>query len=150
VTSATHDSATDETDAVARVRDTLDRQALLTTLGVEVVEIGRGRVVLDLPVRAEVTQQDGFVHAGAITTLADTAAGAAAQSLMPAGRNVLSVEFKMNLLSPGVGERLRATATVVRAGRTITVVSAEVESVDGGARKPVALMQATMIAVDRR
>ncbi|WP_377270517.1 PaaI family thioesterase [Peterkaempfera sp. SMS 1(5)a] len=150
MTSTTHDSATDETAAVARVRDTLDRQALLTTLGVEVVEISRGRVVLDLPVRAAVTQQDGFVHAGAITTLADTAAGAAAQSLMPADKNVLSVEFKMNLLSPGVGERLRATATVVRAGRTITVVSAEVESVDGDARKPVALMQATMIAVDRR
>lgn len=142
-------TATDETAAVSRVRDTLARQRMLETLGVEVVEVARGRVVLDLPVRPEVTQQNGFVHAGAVTTLADAAAGAAAQSLMPEDRNVLSVEFKVNLLSPGVGERLRATATVVRAGRTITVVSAEVESLaEEGTRKPVALMQATMIAVD--
>ncbi|MCD0483488.1 PaaI family thioesterase [Streptacidiphilus sp. ASG 303] len=143
----------DETAAADRVRDTLARQGLLRTLGVEVVEVEPGRVVLDLPVRPEVAQQDGFVHAGAVTALADAAAGAAAQSMMPAGKNVLSVEFKVNLLSPGVGERLRAAATVVRSGRTITVVTAAVESLGGadattGSGKPVALMQATMIAVD--
>lgn len=136
--------------AVDRLRANLEDQRLLTTLGIEIVELARGRVVLDLPVRPEVTQQNGFVHAGAITSLADAAAGAAALSLMPEGKDVLSVEFKVNLLSPGVGERLRATGTVVRSGRTITVISAEVVSMTGGvAGKDVALMQGTMIAVDR-
>lgn len=143
----------DENAAVTRVRDCLSRQQLLTTLGVEIVELASGRVVLDLPVRPEVTQQNGFVHAGAITTLADSAAGAAALSLMPDGKDVLSVEFKVNLLSPGVGDRLRATATVVRAGRTITVVNAVVEALttaqQPGTGKQVALMQGTMIALDR-
>ncbi|GAA0679008.1 PaaI family thioesterase [Kitasatospora atroaurantiaca] len=133
---------------VDRLRSNLQGQQLLTVLGVEIVELARGRVVLDLPVRPEVTQQNGYVHAGAISTLADAAAGAAALSLMPEGKDVLSVEFKLNLLSPGVGERLRATGTVVRAGRTVTVVSAEVRSVtDGVPGKDVALLQGTMIAV---
>jgi len=135
---------------VDRLRSNLQDQQLLTVLGVEIVELARGRVVLDLPVRPEVTQQNGYVHAGAISTLADAAAGAAALSLMPEGKDVLSVEFKLNLLSPGVGERLRATGTVVRAGRTVTVVSAEVQSVTGGVPgKDVALLQGTMIAVGR-
>ncbi|WP_405012105.1 PaaI family thioesterase [Kitasatospora sp. NBC_01539] len=132
-----------------RLRSNLTGQPLLATLGVEIVELARGRVVLDLPVRPEVTQQNGFVHAGAISTLADAAAGAAALSLMPEGKDVLSVEFKLNLLSPGVGERLRATGTVVRSGRTITVVGAEIRSVTAGVPgKEVALLQGTMIAVD--
>ncbi|GAA1126077.1 MULTISPECIES: PaaI family thioesterase [Kitasatospora] len=132
-----------------RLRSNLDGQPMLATLGVEIVELARGRVVLDLPVRPAVTQQNGFVHAGAISTLADAAAGAAALSLMPEGKDVLSVEFKLNLLSPGVGERLRATGTVVRSGRTVTVVGAEVRSITGGVPgKEVALLQGTMIAVE--
>ncbi len=131
-----------------RIRESIGRQTLLTTLGVTVAELSSGRVVLDLPYRADLCQQNGFMHAGAITTLADSACGYAAASLMPADRDVLTVEFKVNLLSPARGERFRATGEVVRAGRTLTICSAEVVAMaDGTEPKPVALMQATMMAV---
>jgi uncharacterized protein (TIGR00369 family) len=131
-----------------RIRDSIGRQTLLSTLGVTIGELARGRVILDLPYRADLCQQNGYVHAGAITTLADSACGYAAASLMPADRDVLTVEFKVNLLSPARGDRFRATAEVVRAGRTLTVCSAEVVAwADGSEGKPVALMQATMMAV---
>jgi uncharacterized protein (TIGR00369 family) len=133
-----------------RIRESIRRQTLLTTLGVTVAELGSGRVVLDLPYRADLCQQNGYLHAGAITTLADSACGYAAASLMPADRDVLTVEFKVNLLSPARGDGFRATGEVVRAGRTLTVCSAEVVALaDGAEPKPVALMQATMMAVTR-
>ena len=137
-----------------RIRDSIGRQTLLTTLGVAVAGIWLGRVGLDLPYRADLCQQNGFVHAGAITALADSACGYAAASLMPGDRDVLTVEFKVNLLSPARGDRFRATGEVIRSGRTITVCSAEVVAWaddDGGSPSDslirVALMQATMIAV---
>lgn len=131
-----------------RIRDSIGRQTLLTTLGVAIAELSSGRVVFDLPYRAGLCQQNGYVHAGAITTLADSACGYAAATLMPAGRDVLTVEFKVNLLAPASGDWFRATAEVIRAGRTLTVCSAEVVAWAGGsARKPIALMQATMMAV---
>lgn len=115
----------------------------------EIVEPARGRVVLDPPVRPEATQQNGSVQAGAISTPADAAAGATALSPMPEGKDVLSAEFKIDLLGPGVGERLRATGTVVRSGRTISGVGAETRSVSGGIPgKEVALLQGTTIAVE--
>jgi len=131
-----------------RVRASISRQTLLTTLGITVVELAPGRVVLDLPYRADLCQQNGYVHAGAITALADSACGYAAATLMAADRDVLTVEFKVNLLSPARGERFSARAEVVRAGRTLTVCSAEVVAQASGREpKPVALMQATMMAV---
>jgi uncharacterized protein (TIGR00369 family) len=137
------DSATE-----SRIRKSIGRQTLLTTLGVVIAELASGRVILDLPYRADLCQQNGYVHAGAITALADSACGYAAASLMPADRDVLTVEFKVNLLAPARGDRLRATGKVVRAGRTLTVCSAEVVAwAEGTWRQPVALMQATMIAV---
>jgi len=135
-------------DTEHRIRDSIGRQTLLTTLGVTIAELASGRVVLDLPYRADLCQQNGYVHAGAITALADSACGYAAASLMPADRDVLTVEFKVNLLSPARGDWFRATARVARAGRTLTVCSAEVVAWAGGVgQKPVALMQATMMAV---
>jgi uncharacterized protein (TIGR00369 family) len=140
---ATLDPATEQ-----RLRESIGRQTLLTTLGVTVAELVSGRVVLDLPYRADLCQQNGYLHAGAITTLADSACGYAAASLMPADQDVLTVEFKVNLLAPARGERFRATGKVVRAGRTLTVCSAEVVALaDGTEPKLVALMQATMMAV---
>jgi uncharacterized protein (TIGR00369 family) len=137
-----------------RIRESVGRQTLLSTLGVTIAGIWPGRVELDLPYRADLCQQNGFVHAGAITAVADSACGYAAASLMPADRDVLTVEFKVNLLSPARGDRFRATGEVVRAGRTLTVCSAEVVAwADDGAGEPeaslvrVALMQATMMAV---
>jgi uncharacterized protein (TIGR00369 family) len=137
-----------------RIRDGIGRQTLLTTLGISISELAVGRVVLDLPYRADICQQNGYVHAGAITTLADSACGYAAVSLMPEDRDVLTVEFKVNLLAPARGDRFRATGEVIRSGRTLTVCSAEVVAwADDGAGNPeaslvrVALMQATMMAV---
>ena len=135
-------------DTEHRIRESISRQTLLTTLGVTIAGLASGHVVLDLPYRADLCQQNGYIHAGAITTLADSACGYAAASLMPADRDVLTVEFKVNLLSPGRGDRFRATGQVVRAGRTLTVCSAEVVALaDGSEPRPVALMQATMMAV---
>lgn len=137
-----------------RIRESIARQTLLSTLGVTVAGLWPGRVELDLPYRSDLCQQNGFVHAGAITAVADSACGYAAASLMPADRDVLTVEFKVNLLSPARGDRFRAIGEVIRAGRTLTVCSAEVVAwADDGAGEPkaslvrVALMQATMMAV---
>ena len=137
-----------------RIRESIGRQTLLSTLGVTVAGLWPGRVELDLPYRADLCQQNGFVHAGAITAVADSACGYAAASLMPANRDVLTVEFKVNLLSPARGDRFRARGEVVRAGRTLVVCSAEVVAwADDGSGEPeaslvrVALMQATMMAV---
>jgi uncharacterized protein (TIGR00369 family) len=133
-----------------RIRESIGRQTLLTTLGVEIAGLSAGRVMLELPYRADLCQQ----HAGALTTLADSACGYAAATLMPDDRDVLTVEFKVNLLTPARGDRFRATGEVVRAGRTLTVCSAEVVTwADDGDGNPgvslvrVALMQATMMAV---
>ena len=137
-----------------RIRESVGRQTLLTTLGVSIAELGVGRVVLDLPYRADLCQQNGYLHAGAISAIADSACGYAAASLMPEDRDVLTVEFKVNLLSPARGDRFRAIGEVMRAGRTLTVCSAEVVAwADDGDGNPeaslvrVALMQATMMAV---
>ncbi|MFI1916607.1 PaaI family thioesterase [Nocardia sp. NPDC020380] len=130
----------------ARLRESIGRQTLLTTLGIRVADLAPGRVTLELPFRADLCQQNGFVHAGAITTLADSACGYAAMSLQPPGRDILTVEFKVNLMSPAIGEHFRATATVVRSGRTLTICTAEVTA-DTDPTRPIALMQATMMAI---
>ncbi|MEP6762345.1 MAG: PaaI family thioesterase [Sporichthyaceae bacterium] len=122
----------------------------MTVLGAEPVEISPGRVVLELPFRDDLCQQNGFLHAGVIASIADSACGYAALTLMAPGSDVLSVEFKVNLLAPAVGDRFRAVGTVVRSGRTLTVCSGEVIAVaEGRPDTQVALMQATMIAASR-
>jgi uncharacterized protein (TIGR00369 family) len=131
----------------ADVRASLSRQSFMTVLGAEPVEISPGRVVLEMPNRSDLCQQNGFLHAGVVTSIADSACGYAALTLMPSGSDVLSVEFKVNLLAPAVGDRFRAVGTVVRSGRTLTVCSGEVFALaEGRPDKQVALMQATMIA----
>ena len=131
----------------ADVRASLSRQSFMTVLGAEPVEISPGRVVLEVPFRADLCQQNGFLHAGVITSVADSACGYAALTLMAPGSDVLSVEFKVNLLAPAVGDRFRAVGTVVRSGRTLTVCSGEVFALaKGRPDKQVALIQATMVA----
>jgi uncharacterized protein (TIGR00369 family) len=128
------------------VRDSLHRQTFMTLIGAEAVDISPGRVVLELPYRADLCQQNGFVHAGVVTSVADSACGYAALTTMPRGSDVLTVEFKVNLLAPARGDRFRATGTVVKDGRTLTVCRAEVVALtDGAADVTIALMQATMI-----
>lgn len=131
----------------ARVRASFAAQGAMAHLGAEIVEVAPGRCVIGLPYRPELSQQDGFFHAGIVTTIVDSACGYAAFTLMPAGARVLTVELKLNLVAPARGERLVATGRVERAGRTLTVVRGEVGAFAGGVAVAVALMQGTMIAI---
>lgn len=137
--------ASPDPDFAARVRASFARQPLMATIGAVVEEVTPGRVVLRMPVRDDLTQQNGFVHAGAIAALADSACGYAALSLMPPGADVLSIEFKVNMLAPATGDVLVASAEVIRAGRTIMVCRADVFALSGAAKKLVSAMQATMM-----
>lgn len=130
-------------DFERRVRDSFAQQAMMRTLGAELIAVRAGEIEIALPFRSDLTQQNGYVHAAAITAIADSACGYAALSLMKPGLDVLSVEFKMNLLSPAAGQRFVAHGRVLKSGRTLTVCTAEVRA-DGD--KLVAAMQATMIA----
>jgi uncharacterized protein (TIGR00369 family) len=123
------------------------RQAIMNLIGAKLSLVEPGVIEITLPYRADLTQQRGFLHAGVVTTIADSACGYAAYSLMPSGSEVLSVEFKVNLLRPAQGESFVARAEVIKAGRTLTVVRADVFGIDGnGKRELVATMQGTMIA----
>lgn len=133
-----------------RVRANFARQQMMQLLGAELTDVRPGEVGIALPFRDELTQQHGYVHAAAITAIADSAAGYAALTLMAPGLDVLSVEFKVNLLAPAEGARFVATGSVLRPGRTLTVCTAEVHAERGDGRHIVAAMQATMIAVPSR
>jgi uncharacterized protein (TIGR00369 family) len=128
-----------------RVRDSLGRQGLMATLGVELAAIERGRVDLALRYDDRFTQQHGFLHAGAIASVLDSACGYAAYSVMPPEAEVLTVTYTINLLAPAAGERFAVTGQVVRAGRTLVVCRGEAFA--DGADRPFAAMQATMTAL---
>ncbi|MGH1344647.1 MAG: PaaI family thioesterase [Nannocystales bacterium] len=131
----------------ARVRESFGRQTIMGLLGATLHRVELGRVSVVLPARADLCQQDGYFHAGVSTTIADSAAGYAALTLFDAQTEVLSTEFKVNLLAPAVGDRLRAVATVLKPGRTLTVVEADVfADVDDKAVRCVRFL-GTMIAV---
>jgi len=124
-----------------RVRESFARQSIMRLIGASIALVEAGVVEIEIPTRKDLTQQDGFMHAGIVTTILDSACGYAAYTLMPSGSAVLSVEFKVNLLAPAAGELIRARAEVRRAGRTLTVCSADAFA-DG---KLCATMLATMI-----
>jgi uncharacterized protein (TIGR00369 family) len=131
-----------------RVRASFVRQQLMTTIGATLDLVEPGRVDIRLPFRDDLTQQHGFLHAGTIASIADSACGYAALSLMPADAGVLSIEFKVNMLSPAKGDAIVARGEVIRAGRTIMVCRADVYSITGSQKKLVAAMQGTMMVVD--
>jgi uncharacterized protein (TIGR00369 family) len=135
---------------VEEVRASFDRQRVMALFGAALTRVEPGAVDVSLPFRDDLTQQNGFLHAGVVTSVADSACGYAAYTLMPSGSDVLSVEFKVNLLSPASGDSFLAEARVVRSGRTLTVVRCDVFALRGAERKAVALMVATMIRVERR
>ncbi len=128
------------------VRASFARQGVMQTIGAELERVAPGAVDIVLPYRADLTQQRGYVHAGIITTIADSACGYAAFTLMPAGSEVLSVEFKVNLLRPAAGERFVAEGRVMKPGKTLTVARCDVFGWEGDEAKLVATMLATMIA----
>ena len=135
-------------EIAARVQASFDRQAFMATLGARLASIAPGHVVIEWPFASHLTQQHGFLHAGVVASIADSACGYAALSLMPRGVAVLSVEFKVNLMKPAAGERFRAVGRVIRAGRTLSVCAAEVEAWQGDQQTIIAVMQGTMMAVD--
>jgi len=123
------------------------RQPLMATLGATLARVGDGEVELRLPFAAALTQQSGALHAGVVTAIVDSACALAAATRLPPGRSVVSVEFKLNLLSPAIGDEMQAIGRVARAGRTLTVCTGDVWALSGGNRTHVALMQATMMSV---
>ncbi len=137
-------------DYAERVARSFARQGLMDTLGASLLAVRPGEVEIAMPIHPEVSQQHGFAHAGAVAAIADSAAGFAGLTLMPAGAGVLTVEFKINLMAPAGGERLVARGRVVKAGRTLVIAQAEVEAERAGARKAVALLTATLMAVEGR
>lgn len=128
-----------------RVREGFARQRIMATLGVSIAEIGPGRAVLQMPYSIEFSQQHGYLHAGAVATLADSACGYAAYTMAPAGHTVLTVEFKINLMAPAQGATFVAEGTLLRAGRTLSVCTATVTASGPEQRRAIAQMQATIM-----
>lgn len=137
-------------DYERRVRASFGKQQLMRTIGAVLEEVSPGRVAIRLPFREDLTQQHGFLHAGAVAAVADSACGYAALTLMPADAAVLSIEFKVNMLAPAKGDSIVARAEVIRSGRTIVVCRSDVHAVTGAEEKLVAAMQGTMMAVTGR
>jgi len=130
------------------IKRSFTRQTIMNLIGAELSRVEPGIVEITLPYRADLAQQHGYLHAGIVTTIADSACGYAAYSLMPPNSEVLSVEFKVNLLRPAKGEKFLAVAEVIKAGKTLTVVRADVFAVDHEEKRElVATMLGTMMCL---
>lgn len=134
----------------SRVRASFARQTLMTTIGARLTRVTPGEVEIELPFREDLSQQHGFMHGGIVTAIVDTACGYAALSLMEAEAAVLTVEFKLNFVSPARGERFVARGRVTKPGRILTVCQGDVVALNGTEEKPVGTMLATMMAVRER
>lgn len=133
------------TDRIAR---SFAAQSMMQTLGASLAHVTPGEVRITAPILPGARQQQGFGHAALTFALGDTAAGYAALSLMPADRDVLTAEIKINLLAPARGDLLIATGRVIKPGRRLMVVSAEVHARDGDEQTLIAILQGTMVPVD--
>jgi uncharacterized protein (TIGR00369 family) len=132
----------------ARVRESFGRQRLMESIGARLRQVAPGEVEIDAPVREHLSQQHGYLHAGVVTALLDSACGYSALTLSPPGTEVLSVEFKVNFLAPASGTVVVARGRVVRAGRSITVCAGDAVVTDDSRETTVATMLATMLIVD--
>ncbi len=131
----------------SRVRASFARQGAMKLIGAELTELAAGYCAISLVPRPETSQQHGYVHAGIVAALVDTAGGYAGFTLFPADSSVLTVEFKLNLLAPAEGDRLVAEGFVVKPGRTLAITRGEVHAEKGGQRTLVALMQQTLMVM---
>jgi uncharacterized protein (TIGR00369 family) len=131
----------------ARVRQSFDRQNAMRLIGAQLTEVCPGICTIELACREELMQQHGYVHAGIISTIADTAGGYAGFTLFPADSEVLTVEFKINLVNPAAGERLIAVGEVVKPGRTLVITRGEVHAERAGVRTLCSIMQQTLMVV---
>jgi len=133
-----------------RVRESFDRQEVMKTVNASILNVQAGEVELEFPFQANLTQQHGFIHAGIVSTVLDSACGYAAFSLMPKDAAVLTIEFKINLLSPAIGTCFRAIGSVKKPGRNITVTEGELFACQDGKEKLVATMVGTIMSVYNR
>lgn len=133
-----------------RVRDSFAKQGFMTTLGATLERVAPGEIEIALRPHPGIMQQHGFVHGGVVGAIADSAAGYAALSVLPAGTGVLTAEFKINLLAPAAGERIVARGRVVKTGRTLTLAQADVFAISGGQEKLIALLTATLMTIKGR
>jgi uncharacterized protein (TIGR00369 family) len=132
-------------DYETRVRASFGRQRVMALLGADLAAVAPGAVEITLPARDDLTQQHGYIHAGIVTAIVDSACGYAAFSLMPAGVDVLTVEYKVNFMAPATGARLLARGRVIKPGRTLTVCAGDVFVERQGEQRIVATMLATMM-----
>ena len=132
-----------------RVEASFAAQGMMRTLGAELVALAPGTAEIAAPIRPETAQQQGFAHAALTFAIGDSAAGYAALTLMDEGSEVVTAEMKIHLLAPATGDRLVAEGRVVRPGRRLMVVQADVYAEGGGARRHVALLTGTMVPVPR-
>jgi uncharacterized protein (TIGR00369 family) len=130
-----------------KVRESFARQPVMALIGAELVKVEAGEVEIKLPYRANLAQQNGFLHAGITSTIIDSACGYAAFSLMPAGTDVLTTEFKINFLAPARGEYFLAKGKILKAGKTLTVARGDVFAVTSNEQKLIATMLSTAICV---
>jgi len=137
-------------DSEERIRSSFARQGLMRTLGATLESVSPGAVEIAMRPGVSISQQHGFVHAGAVSAIADSAAGYAALTLMPAGVGVLTTEFKINFLAPAAGDRLVARGRVIKAGRTLTLTQSDVFAERAGQEKLIALLTATIMTVSGR
>ncbi len=135
-------------DYAKTVRDSFARQGLMATLAARILAIEPGFCVIEMDYAQAVSQQHGFFHGGAIGAIADSAAGYAAYSLMPPGSEILTVEYKINLIRPAVPPTLRAEGRVLRAGKTLTVCRADVYCVQPVGLEACAVLQSTLMRVE--
>jgi uncharacterized protein (TIGR00369 family) len=133
-----------------KVRDSFGRQLFMSTIGAEMSSVGRGTAEIRCPFNSKLTQQNGFLHGGVITSIMDSACGYAALSVASEDVEVLAVEFKVNFLAPGVGESFVARASVKRAGKKLAVCTADTFAVKAGKEKLVATMLATIMNIDSK
>ena len=130
-----------------RILKSFTQQTFMQTLGAELTGAEAGRVTIGLPFSDALCQQQGFLHAGVVATLADNVCGYAALTKTPDDADVVTAEFKINFVRPAIGERLVAVGTVETAGKRLCVCRGEVSAVSQGQSKVVALVQATVAVV---
>ena len=134
----------------SRVRNSFDKQGVMKTIGAKLVKVKPGEVHIEFSFVKSLTQQHDYIHAGIITTVVDSACGFAAYTLMPADSEVLTIEYKVNFMSPAKGDRFKGIGRVLKPGRNITVCTGDVIAIDKEKEKIVATMLATMISVGKQ
>lgn len=141
---------TEDPHFATRTRESFSRQQIMQLLGAEMTVVEAGHVEIELPYKPELTQQHGFFHGGVTSTIADSAGGYAGYTLFDPNHSVLTVEFKINLLAPADGERLRAVGRVKKPGRTLTVCELEVFAIKNGKEKLCAYGLQTLMSITDR